>query len=1172
MSTAAAAATREPTPEQRAAIDARDRDVFLEAGAGTGKTGVLVDRYCAAIEVDEATPESILAITFTDRAAAQLRARVRAELDRRSRAASEAGDAALAEHLATAVSGLSAGWITTIHGFCRRLLASHPVAAGLDPRFGVLDAPAAERTATAAFNDVLEEFLAGGDPVRETTVAAYRPDGLRDLVTGAHAELRSRGELRPRLPDPPTTDLPSSLDELEAAAEEALAQAGPVASQRAVIEEALALARSRATRLPSVDELAAVCRKWKPEGLARFCAAAAVARSRAAEVDGGLAAYEHVRELLELFDRRYEEAKAARASLDFEDLQLLAVALLTESEPLRQAYGERFTHLMVDEFQDTNRLQLRLVEALTGPATRRFVVGDEYQSIYGFRHADLDVFRGERTRLRGEAAGDRPADVLGLSGNFRARPELIAATNAIGASLLASAHPQGFRPLTAGAPPAEPDPRGGAPSVELLITRGKWDADEIDLALRVDDTTPKATVAEARFLAARLSRLAEAGVPRGDMVVLLRAFSHVDAFEEALDRAGLRPYVVGGRGYWSRQQAQDMLCLLSVIANPRDEEPLFGALASPAGGVGPETLWLLRRAGGSGGLWTAAQKAGGVWPEADVEQPELLERIEPGQRERLASFCAIVLLLREAAPRVALEELIDRAVRETGYDLAILQQHLGTERLANVRQMMRLAREFEDAEGRDLRGFIDYARARAEAGDDPIAATAEEDHDGVRVMTIHTAKGLEFPVVAVADLGRGLIQGGFPPALRLGPGRPPAVGMRLARMGAESAPLFEMERLRRMAEERDIAEELRLFYVGATRAEERLLLSGVMSGNGSARRPVIARLPAAFGIDEVEDGATSTVPPPEPRPGLGAGFAPAEVLTRVNDQSPERAAELVRSAGRQRPEVPTSTGAPPLLEHSDPAPALPALSYSALAEYERCGYRFHTERVLGLKAAGAGGPGALAFGSAVHALLEWSARNRWVEPKEDFARRRLAGAGLDPDRTLERALAQVSGWLASPLCAELRAMPSVRPEAPFLLALRGQLVRGSIDMLGSGPGLTPLVIDFKTDRLEGADPAEAAGRYELQRLLYALATAEATGSERVRVAWVFLERPQEAAQAELGPEDVAAGRARLEETVARAAAGEFEVTATPTWELCRDCPARRRLCSNPARPPATAAA
>ncbi|MDX6663083.1 MAG: hypothetical protein QOG09_1185, partial [Solirubrobacterales bacterium] len=201
--------SRTPTPQQQAAIEARDRDVLLEAGAGTGKTTVLVQRYCDALTVDGAGIEEILAFTFTDRAAAQLRHRIRTELRARG-----AGELARETELA---------WISTIHGFCRRLIGSHPVALGLDPRFRVIDEPEAERIAARAFAAALEEFLAGGDEQRIELVAAFRVTRLRNLVRRAHDELRSRGERSPSLPPQAPADPAAALAALGAAATAALA-------------------------------------------------------------------------------------------------------------------------------------------------------------------------------------------------------------------------------------------------------------------------------------------------------------------------------------------------------------------------------------------------------------------------------------------------------------------------------------------------------------------------------------------------------------------------------------------------------------------------------------------------------------------------------------------------------------------------------------------------------------------------------------------------------------------------------------------------------------------------------------------------------------------------------------------------------------------------------------
>ncbi len=688
-------------------------------------------------------------------------------------------------------------------------------------------------------------------------------------------------------------------------------------------------------------------------------------------------------------------------------------------------------------------------------------------------------------------------------------------------------------------------------------------------------------MAEARFLAARLRELTEEhGVARGDIVVLLRAFTRVDAFEEALERAGLRPYVVGGRGYWSQQQVEDVRCLLSVIANPLDDEPLLGALASPACGVLPDTLWILRRASGSGKhLWRALERAVAAW-EPELAEPEWLDQIPEADLVRLKTFHGRITSLRDEAPTLGLEELVDRVVADTGYDVAVLMRHSGELRLANLRKLMRMAREFEANEGRDLRAFLDFVSFRTAEDDEAVAATEAEDHDGVRVMTIHNAKGLEFGVVAVGGLGRDLLGGGRPPDLALGRGQEGAarIGMRLARLGAASVDLYEKAALQEEAAELDSAEELRLFYVAATRARERLLLSGVMAPERPKElkpgTPVSERLLRAFGVEELEHDSTIHLPAAAPAPGLDAGFPDPAIAVRVNRPSPERVAELVRVASAQAPPSTPGGGPPPIVEPRSPVTPRRPLSYTALASHRRCGYRFYVETVLGLAPVNLDGTAigrseSQEFGEAVHQLLEWSSGRKWIAPPEELARRCLAARDVDlDDGALQRAQEMVRGWIESPLRAKIaeRGTKS-NAEVRFLIELGGSLMRGTLDLLAQPRDGPPIVVDYKTDRLEGADPAEHARRYEVQRDLYALAALSATEAERVQVSYVYLEQPQQPVSFELDRASVESARSGLEATIEEIAAGRFEVTATPDWELCRDCPARRRLCSAPAEPP-----
>ncbi len=1113
---------RQPTPEQRQAIETSGREVLVEAGAGTGKTGVMVERYCRLTCERGVAPEEILAFTFTEKAAAELRQRIRAETGRRA----EAGSARARELL----PGLGGAWVTTIHGFCNRLLSSHPVAIGIDPRFRVLDAPEAERIAAEAFEQALEDFLADGDRDRERTVAAFDVGGLRAAVLGVHAELRSRGEAEPALPEPPAPDLAAALQAASAAAGEAIGELKPDSANQELVERALEmLSRPEPA---SLDEIASLRTTSRAKPMAAYKEAIEAAMSRVAEAGEGGLAYRHLGALLGLFAERFERAKRRRAGVDFEDLQLLAVRLLERTET-GAGYRGRFGHVLVDEFQDTNRLQLRLIEALRGPRTQLMVVGDELQSIYGFRHADLDVFRERRETIA--ASG---GETIPLSGNFRSRPELIGAVNAIGEQLIA-----GYAPLRVAAPPTAPEPAGGGPAAELLLTaRDGWDAEGVELDPVTDARTPSNQLAEARFLAARLCELAEQGVERGSMVVLLRAFTRLDAHEDSLERAGLRPYVVGGRGYWSQQQVADVCALLATIANPLDDQSLLGALASPACGVSPDTLWLLRAAAGRGRqIWPAVASAAGLGEDDGIDRDRLAQ-VPAGELALLRRFATTIDGLRRRARTLSLADLIDAAVAETGYDLAVLMRPSGEARFANVRKLMRLASQFEAAEGPDLRGLLDFLAARADADVDAQAATAVEGHDGVRIMTVHSAKGLEFDVVAIPGLSRGLLAANRAPLLTLGhEPENPRIGMQLRRLGARGVNLYAHRELIEEGREREAEEELRLFHVAMTRARERLLLSGVVQPTPPPQQTpgqsVVERIAAAFEIDRERD-STVAVAAPEPRPGLEDVFPDSEIAVRINLASAERARELSAVRVRARATAETGTGPAPLRDRRPARPARRPLSYTAIAAHGEQDRERLAESDRALREDGEGqveGDG-LARGRAVHSLLEWSQANGWQPPSAEIVRRVLDSAevgdadGLSPESLLE----PLNGWLASKLFRErIRPAANCRSEVPLLIEVAGTVLRGSIDLLVEEPDTAPLIVDYKTDRVEGANLTGAAAGYAVQQSIYALAVAEARGATEVELAYVFLERPEEPVLSTWGPTEIEAARQRLKSEIDR---------------------------------------
>jgi ATP-dependent helicase/nuclease subunit A len=1121
----AAGEVRALTDEQQQAVARRSESLLVSAAAGSGKTSVLVERFVAAVRDDAVAPGRILAITFTERAAGELRERVRDRL-------LDLGDR-------QAARDTEAAFVGTFHGFCARLLRAHPLAAGLDPDFAILDEGLAGRLRELGFQNALREFLAAGGDAAVDLLAAYGVDRVRAMIEQVYLELRSRGQLLPRLPSP-------------------VARSG----ERGAAGEAQGGGEPDAGAAQLDADAAAAC----------------------VLLDG----------LLARFALAYEELKRSRASVDFDDLELLAQQLLSEREAVRAAWSSRFELLMVDEFQDTNPRQLAILRALD--RDNLFTVGDELQSIYGFRHADVSLFRARRSELSQRGAS------LSLTSNFRSRQRLLDVVNAVFGERF-----EGFATLRAGASEdapgdgaGEPDASAtidvsrGEPVVELLLTdTDGWEARE-QAAAQVSAGLPPAPLwrqAEARMLARRVGELVRDRAARpGEIVVLLRASGDLEVFERALQLDGLRTLAAVG-AFWGHQQIGDLISYLRALANPLDELALYGVLASPLGGCSRDCLALLARSAQAArrGAWETALTAVGG-------EGELAARLAPADRDALARACGLLERERAGAPLRTIAALIERAIQATGYREHVLALEWGERRLANVHKLLRLARRFEAGEGRDLRGFLDRVEYLASAARvEPDAPVEGVEPDAVRLMTVHAAKGLEFPVVCVADLGR-QPSSRMPDLLVDGE----RVGLRLMRLDGEaSSPALDYEELCAERRQREAEEEDRISYVAMTRARERLLLSGAVKferwprqGPGAAPiswlGPALSQdLPQLLAAEagEVHDLALAPGGPAAVRLRPNSPASPvssARSATAVADSDSALApapALSVRSTSSAAPVAGPSPAKRPIAEpvaHVANGPAaererLDALSYSSLTELERCGYRYYLERVLSLPEdrsdARTGGqtPGleARARGTLVHRLMElldFAGQPPAARDVERAARELGLRVGV---QERDELVALISAACRAAPAARVVGALAVRREHPFAFTLgqRQPLISGVIDLVATETDGTRLVLDYKSDRVgPDADLAALVEReYAIQRLLYALAVLR-EGATAVEIVHWFLEREEWVAARYAAAERLTL-EARLAERVARARQLRFAVSEQPHRGLCLTCPGRTGLCS-----------
>lgn len=743
--------------EQKTAVERSGQDVCVVAGPGSGKTRVLVERFAWLVEHRGVAPGRILAITFTEKAARMMKRRLVERFADRP----EVREA------------VERAWVMTIDAFCTRLLRENAIEAGLAPDFSVLDEAAADRMRREAAETSLDELF------------QERPDEMRRLLEAlalSTADDGSQVDLAASLLDVHESMRLAGVRELPG-----IGRADQASSGEAVFAEARRLAAEVGR-----DPKWSVWRDWVrrfldlpagPVTVAYFELAAEYKpnfrgkKTKDHPAAGGLKEllprlaaewilewYAGLPQLLRLavtrLDAGYRLAKRQEAAVDFTDLGERAIDLLESDPALRERITGQFEHVLMDELQDTNRLQWRLMESIRRSSF--FAVGDINQSIYGFRHADRKVFEGYRAELRAKGHA-----IDELRENHRSRPEILKAVeNVLG-----------------GCEGVEPH--------ELIATR------EAGFAVEwLAGTGERAQAMEAELVAGRIAEWKAREEKRewGDFAILVRALRSAEPFEKELEKRGIPFLVSGGRTFMETREARDMLGLLAALVNPLDEIATAGVLRGPLGGWSDEQLL---RAG----------------PEGRLQEFEKVF----GPARRLAGF-------------VPPDRLLAMALDECGY--------LGsrTDRgRANVDKLLSWIRREHRNRPRPLAELLEDLEALRSAQAE-AEAPPQQASDAVNIMTIHAAKGLEYPVVFVAGLQR------RPPSRspvllfskELGLGvkwRNPATGEALK----DAAHTELSERLK----QDENAEEQRLLYVAMTRAEDRLVLSFARQKSASALQKLV---------------------------------------------------------------------------------------------------------------------------------------------------------------------------------------------------------------------------------------------------------------------------------------------------------------------------------------------
>ena len=1104
-----------------------DATLVVEAAAGTGKTTELVARIVALVRSGRTTVDRILSVTFTDLAAGEMKLRLRAELETaRAGATAEERD-----RLTSALERLEVAPIGTIHSFCADLLRERPVEARVDPVFAVAAGEEQERLFDQAFDSWFQGIV--GDPpegVRRLLRRKVRPSEVppRDLLRQAGWDLSEHRDFTgPWRREP--FDRAAGFDAIVAR----LATVGELAARASRPDDWAAqsvaeiarwvaeLRRRESVRARDGDGLEAELhelsrrRLWNWRGGGKWFARDLEKSKVLGERDAAKADLEAfldrcaadlaacLREELRPLCDAYEALKQSAGCLDFLDLLLRARDLVRDDAAVRAELSERFTHVLVDEFQDTDPLQaeILLLIASADPAESRwrgvrpapgklFVVGDPKQSIYRFRRADIALYEDVKRLLLGAGA-----ELLHLTTSFRSVPAIQQAVNA------------GFGPSMRGGTQAtyvalDPyrDAVPGQPAVIALPAPRIYGDREKVVNFRIEESYPDAVGAFVDWLVTRSGwkvserdRKEPVQVEARHVCLLFKRMRNYDgdltrAYVRALEARRIPHVLVGGRSYHAREEVLAMRTAAAAIEWPDDELAVFAALKGPLFAVGDDALLLYRH------------RHGRLHPLH--RRPETLAPLE----EEVFEALALLGQLHLKRNRRSIAETLSRLLDATRAHAGIAIRPAGEQALGNVLRVLELARRFEAAGASSFRAFVDRLDADAERGEASEAPVVEEGTEGVRIMSVHRAKGLEFPVVILCDPCAPAVP--RTPSRLVDPERKvwamPLAGCAPAELQADAPALLE----------RDREEVVRVAYVAATRARDLLVvpvtadqeLQGWLTPLNAAVHPapLLRRQPGPgpgcppFGSDAVLDRPASVFTALAVPPGLHAPQAGSHPVVWWDP----RALDLER-------EVENWLRERDLLLVEDGAAQATALSHrrwqerraAAIENGRRPSLRVETATARSLLAPAGEGTVELAsvdlrelarprgrrFGTLVHAVLAEVDLEADAAAVARVARVQARLVGGTPDE-IDAATRAVSAALAHPLLRRAASAGECRREEPVVHRLPdGTLLEGVVDLaFRDGAGWT--VVDFKTDAVP-----DSQQQYAAQLRLYCDAIAAATG-------------------------------------------------------------------------------
>lgn len=1050
--------SKNPTPEQGLAINTIKSNVSLLAGAGSGKTYVLMKRFVQILRADlSVNPTNIVAITFTRKAADEIKGRVRQAVSECvEQAQNDLERLRWQEHLQKVESAP----ISTIHSLCSRILRDNPVETQLDPEFTILE----DFEAQDFFKETLQQYLRKNIKENAALRRLVQTYGVNSFVNQVTALGDKLSELvrEDNLAEPylkAKEELPALQQNLFAAVREVIEARealGAKTKGRQTLTEAAGLLDEMQKQLlaPEPD-----CSLLDASGVVKVSGKALAAdltnlknlRQELNHVILNAKGCDLVQDWLAVLQEFYACLSARKQEnnvLFNDDLDLLAIEHLQKNEALRQKYQERYKYIMVDEFQDTNERQRQLIYLLCGNKldgkNNLFIVGDVKQSIYRFRHADVSVFNKVKEDIAQNAGQN-----LGMKTNFRSTQSIVESCNTAFCQLMDLPKEEICLEHHEGA-------NTGGAKVCLLQVPYKSKADDLGAK---EDKWQKEAEAIAAYLQQELPKVEPQLRPGASKAILLRAMTHCEALRQTLQGYGINCVVVKGKGFYEQQEVLDILNLLAALHNRYASLELAGALRSDYFGLDDATLTqLFWQTGKDRPLWDVLQAVGSG--ELQLNLPPEQQALAMHASERLHS-------LRQAAALMALPELFAQLWDKLQPDFVLSQQENGPSKLANVKKLRRLAQQYCQTKQASLAEWLQNVKdLRASSSKEP-AATVQAD-DALQIMTIHNSKGLEFDLVILPQLDKSVK--GDTASIKYLPGKEGEQGLLGIKvpdkeMQLQKSGVYELAKARDSELEEE--ESRRLLYVAMTRAQKQLLMVGTVAEE-KLPEAVIA-LPSAKGwwqqLQAVyeADWEKQESSCPWVRLLCAAALSPA-----------------VAQQGEQQQLALEPLALAPLPAYA--ACGRTCFTASALQTYLHCQRQYYYQQVLAvpeLEQTVAGEQAhelpATVTGSIVHKALElyngYNAEAVFAIALDEFA----------PGAAATQAKSMFDAYIVSDL---YKALPKKQKrELEFVQPLQQELAaEGVIDFLAFDEDDNMIIVDYKTGT--PPEPDEVKTGYAYQLALY----------------------------------------------------------------------------------------